>query len=843
MSIRNKILLIASCVMVFLVLVVLPLNLFLIIRNLSGLEIEEAKKALERSQATIQYQLQQLKKVVQDWAFWDDTYDYVKSRDPAYRESNLSSTTFINLDIDVFLLGDEEGRPVYAVQLEKGSENLLPPAPEFLRFLQPGFPPELPPAEKTGLSELILVGGDPYLLSVMPVLTSAAEGPPRGRLAMARRVDGYDIHWMEAITGAEMNIFPAESGSIPAGAEEAVGNLLEEGGSTFRTEGLDRIRGYALLDSWGEKPLVLEVSLQRDLFQAALDSTHLLFGSLFLSSLLLILGVYLAVNRVFVRPLERMTEVLQSGRPDQPLRSITKKRKDELATLAGAMDEAFEERRKSERRLRAILENSQDVIALFSETGEFLYLSPSALRILGYREDELLGRNVYDYIHPDDLPAARRLAESLIRNPETPASADLRFLRSDGTWINLEITGNAFLEDPHLKGILVTAHDVTERVRTQRVLERINDLLLGFGSDLMENMYSVLRACRDILGVDRALYLRRVKEGYAVLSTEDGEGGLSFLREGEESRLLARPEMAEGSPLVLNGIDEEMAQDSLLRGFSSAAGMPVRSRDQVVGYLLLLVRNPRDWEEEELRILGVLAKAMAVEEDLLSWEEGIKEFMDIASHELRHPITLMKGYALTLLNHFDRMDGATRRELLEVINQGADRLETLVSELLDLTRIERGRFTIRKKRVDPRRLLTRAVKEMQDRVPSRRFQLSAEEELQPRPMDEEKILQVLVILMDNAVKYTNGSAPVEVTARETEKGLEISVLDRGPGIPDDKRELVFHRFYQVEQVLHHSKPGLGLGLYIAREIVEGHGGKIWNEPREGGGTAFRFLLP
>ena len=110
--------------------------------------------------------------------------------------------------------------------------------------------------------------------------------------------------------------------------------------------------------------------------------------------------------------------------------------------------------------------------------------------------------------------------------------------------------------------------------------------------------------------------------------------------------------------------------------------------------------------------------------------------------------------------------------------------------------------------------------------------------------DPERIARVLVILIDNAVNHSPRGSPVEVEANPVdEKGVTVAVMDRGWGVPEDERERIFKRFYQVEEAVRHSNPGIGLGFYIAREIVEAHGGKIWCEPHEGGGSIFRFTLP
>jgi signal transduction histidine kinase len=109
-------------------------------------------------------------------------------------------------------------------------------------------------------------------------------------------------------------------------------------------------------------------------------------------------------------------------------------------------------------------------------------------------------------------------------------------------------------------------------------------------------------------------------------------------------------------------------------------------------------------------------------------------------------------------------------------------------------------------------------------------------------VDPDKFYELLVILLDNACNYSDASSSVLVRIQGETGGVALAVMDRGPGIPEADRERIFERFYQVVDALHHSKPGTGLGLYIASQIVEAHGGKIWCEPREGGGSVFLVTL-
>jgi len=139
-------------------------------------------------------------------------------------------------------------------------------------------------------------------------------------------------------------------------------------------------------------------------------------------------------------------------------------------------------------------------------------------------------------------------------------------------------------------------------------------------------------------------------------------------------------------------------------------------------------------------------------------------------------------------------------------------------------------------------LVAQALSEMKKRFPQREFRFDVTGEIGSCPVDATRIHELLVILLDNAVKFSPSHTEIEVRVEAAREGIIVSVLDRGRGVAEESRERIFERFYQVEEAQHHSE-GLGLGLFLARQIVEGHNGRIWHEERPGGGSAFRFFLP
>ncbi len=223
--------------------------------------------------------------------------------------------------------------------------------------------------------------------------------------------------------------------------------------------------------------------------------------------------------------------------------------------------------------------------------------------------------------------------------------------------------------------------------------------------------------------------------------------------------------------------------------------------------------------------------------------EELKDFLAVAAHELRHPICLVQGYANTLADFRYDMDQQTLDEVYKSITAASRRLTGLVEELLEVSRIERERFVIERAAVNPSFSLNKVVEEMRKRGMANPVVLNTEGVAKTWPLDPEKFHQLLVILLDNAAKYSPPGSPIEVDMSNGADGLSLAIGDHGCGVSEEHREKIFQRFFQVEDSGHHSVPGLGLGLYIAREIVEGHGGSIGHESREGGGSIFRLTIP
>jgi signal transduction histidine kinase len=213
------------------------------------------------------------------------------------------------------------------------------------------------------------------------------------------------------------------------------------------------------------------------------------------------------------------------------------------------------------------------------------------------------------------------------------------------------------------------------------------------------------------------------------------------------------------------------------------------------------------------------------------------ELVSTVAHELRSPLTSVKGFTATLLAKWDRFNDEQKRLMLETVNADSDRVTRLISELLDIARIDSGRLTVRRQVVDLGRLVERHVAGMVAAGEEEaRFDVQVHDGIPEIWADADKLDQIFANLLENAVRHGDGK--VTIVVEPMEDGAAVTVSDEGEGIPDELQDRVFTRFWRSGR-----RGGTGLGLYIVRGLVEAHGGRIEVGGAPGGGARFRFVLP
>jgi signal transduction histidine kinase len=313
---------------------------------------------------------------------------------------------------------------------------------------------------------------------------------------------------------------------------------------------------------------------------------------------------------------------------------------------------------------------------------------------------------------------------------------------------------------------------------------------------------------------------------------------------------------ATGRSLVVADVAEFSGYIEVDPQMRSEMAAPMRIGENVVGVLDVASRTPNAFDDGATGLLTRLADqvALVVQGNLLlaqqretvkrlqELDEMKSDFIAITSHELRTPITAIRGFAETLLHNHERLSGDQIANFMEIIHRQSGRLARLVEDLLLISRIEGGTVRLLKEPIDVAAFL-REVVEAQGLEARERVVLLVDPDVGRVVIDPQRVEQILRNLIENALKFSPPGTAVEVGAGTAGTKLEVSVIDHGPGIPSDQQARIFDRFHQAGPALTREREGAGLGLYITKRLVEAMGGTISVRSEEGAGSTFTVTLP
>jgi len=475
-------------------------------------------------------------------------------------------------------------------------------------------------------------------------------------------------------------------------------------------------------------------------------------------------------------------------------------------------------------RYRMLVEHCLDAVALVQPDGRISYVSPPITRILGYTPAEFVGLDAFQVVHPEDREASRVRFLDLIKAPGRSQTVVNRVQHKDGSWRWIETHSMNQLNVSGIEAVIANFREITDRrlaaekirhadEKFRLIVESATEFAI-FTTDLNGKVDSWNTGAARLLGYSEAEIL--------------GQDLRIFFTPEDNARDKPEAEMHDAVSWGCGNDERWHVMKDGSRFWASGLMMPFRDDAGTIrGYLKIF----RDMTREK-------RSAEALQEA----DRRKDEFLAILSHELRNPVAAISNAAVLL----GMSPGGNHLEWSrDVIERQTRHLARLLEDLLDVSRITQGKIRLKQERLDLAASLGRAVDVVRPQIEQKKQNLTLA--ISPEMIlvwaDATRVEQILVNLLTNAIKYTNEGGAIIVTAHCAKQAM-VSVRDFGVGIEPEMLPRIFELFAQADGSLDRSQGGLGVGLTLARSLVEMHGGKIWaHSDGLDRGSEFTFTLP
>ena len=528
--------------------------------------------------------------------------------------------------------------------------------------------------------------------------------------------------------------------------------------------------------------------------------------------------------------------------------------------------------RRSESQFKTLVENAPDIIARFDSKLRHLYVSPTIERVTGLSQAAYIGKTNRELGMPDEQCELWDSHSEYVFRTRQSAKYEFEFSTPEGQISHYQATlVPEFAEHGTVETVLAITRDVTAYKEAAKRLAFLANAgkVLTTSLDYQVTLQQLARLAIPYLGDACIIDLVDGKQVINTVVAHIDAQSEDLLREISRkyppaldgSHPVAQV-LRTGQPLVVDHISPQLIDQVMLsddhRAFveqlppKSCMLLPLMVRDQIIGVIALYsIQGLRRYSPEDRTVLDELARRAAIALDNAQLyqeaQEAIREreaFLAVASHEIKNPLTTLFGRSQTLQRRLERRDDAAR-ELFDVgiIIDSSQRINHLISDLLDASRMESGQLSVDPVPLDLGRLIHRVAAQIQSSAPDHRITISEQAMMLAVAGDSRRLEQVFQNLFTNAIKYSPAGGVVEIEIAMRDARARISVRDNGMGIPADALPHLFKRFYRVSRASNEQISGSGIGLYIVKEIVANHGGTVEVSSTEDVGSTFTVSLP
>jgi PAS domain S-box-containing protein len=515
--------------------------------------------------------------------------------------------------------------------------------------------------------------------------------------------------------------------------------------------------------------------------------------------------------------------------------------------------------------LIAPLATSEDAFLVVNDAQHILMLNPRAEDLLGAPAREVLNRRVAQV-----LPGVyKEEIAGVFAQPAHPAAAGSTLpitraktvaVHSNGNHVPVEATVYP-IDLESTRALVIRLRDVSERARLERAwqLQSAVAAILAQAHRPGEAILQVLQAAGEFLAarhgalwaVDDSLAILRREQAWNAQAHQAIELAATNLRltvtrgEGLAGRVWA-DNRTHWLTNAAGDLSPFPTSDMERAGWQTAIAVPARSDGAVVAVMAFYCRDRHEADRDTVQLLEALGSQVAnylERKRAVQAGESRMRFLAMISHELRTPLASIKGFVTTLLANDVKWEPAAQHEFLSIVDAETDKLTELIDQVLDLARLDTGLMRIKLNVQALSDILSRAAVQLNTMTQNHRLETAIAADLPNVLADRQRVAQVLVNLVGNAVKYAPPHTGICLSAARTGDYVRVDVSDEGPGIPVDEIPHLFQPFRRGNDSRMQGIKGAGLGLAISKGLIEAHGGKIWLQEHDGPGTIISFTLP
>lgn len=463
-----------------------------------------------------------------------------------------------------------------------------------------------------------------------------------------------------------------------------------------------------------------------------------------------------------------------------------------------------------------------------------IYCNPAFEELSGYGRSEIIGHNCRFLQGKDRHQSERQTISKALANGES-CRVEIRNYTKEGKLFYNELYISPVRDDNnHITHFIGIQNDVSKRIKAQQELELIHqeterkvEERTRMYRESQEYLSSIVETIRESLVVmDKDYKILSANNHFLntfKVSINETKGKILYnLGNGQWDIPELRTMMEEILPTNNPVLDYEVEHDF-----------------PHIGRKLMLLNAHRIELEGRYKDWILLAIEDITEQRAVQQRKD--DFLSIASHELKTPLTTIVGYMQLMDRMMPENASDKFKGVVEKTGKYIQRLNQLLSEILDVSRIQTGNITLHREEFDFDKMVSETIESIQAATPLRKITLTGRIGKNYNG-DESHLIQVVSNLLSNAIKYSPDNTKIEVRVSAISDFIKVSVVDKGMGISEDELGKVFDRFYRVGEVQKHY-PGMGIGLYICQQIISNHGGTIWAESQKNNGSTFSFTLP